>query len=415
MLYCTALGLVFSGYSCKKDAVSPHVASKAILQLNIARNNTIIEKNSRLKSVATDDFKVEIYNSSNQQVMFFERLVDIPSSIELDAGEYYVVSYSDNRQNAAFDNPNYFGQSDRFTLTGGETKTVYVQCYLANAKVTVVYSDNVKTNFNDYQVVVSRGDDSLLFLKDDTRSGYFEPGKLEVRASLQYSSLNGDIHTKVINGTIQTAVARKHYELYVDASIEQGSSLINVTVIDTMEKETIMITENTSAVVKKMADVLQGEILITEVMANPDKIADELGEWFEIYNNSTSNININGLYLVAGTKNMSVTFDYTILPGQYAFLCKDAQGGAGAINYYGSALTLVNTNGSISLYNSNQPGATLLCGMTYSTSPTGASLSLDPNKLTFTGANDPSSWCTSRQVYSTGDKGTPGVQNEACN
>jgi len=150
-------------------------------------------------------------------------------------------------------------------------------------------------------------------------------------------------------------------------------------------------------------------------MPNPDKVADELGEWIELYNNTTSNVNLNGLVVKVGTKSLTIPVDYTLQPGGYAFVCKDSQGGAGAIYYYGTALTLVNSNGSIQLYNSALSTAVLLSQVSYTTSPTGASLSLDPVNFSFTLASDIASWCTATEAYSTGDKGTPGTANPACN
>jgi hypothetical protein len=182
-----------------------------------------------------------------------------------------------------------------------------------------------------------------------------------------------------------------------------------------MSTETIIIAENTTTVTKTASQLVQGDLLISEIMPNPDKTTDDLGEWFEIYNNTNSAVNLNGLCIKSGTKTITLTIDATVAPGQYVFMCKDIQGGAGAIYYYGTALSLVNTSGNLQLYNSNKTGATLLSEMTYATSPTGASLSLDPSKLSFAAAQDPSSWCAAQAVYATGDKGTPGAQNQPCN
>lgn len=411
-LLCIAF--LCTSISCKKDKVeTPRETKKPSITLSVSSSDAIIDRTNRLKSTSSNTFKVDILSQNDEIVRSYENLQDVPSSIEIEPGEYYIIVYSNNKKAAAFDSPYYFGQSDYFTLGKGEQKSIAVLCNIISAKVTIVYSDNVKAHFSDYSVIVKRQTDSLVFIKDDTRAGYFEPGRLDVYAHFTYTSSDGSTKNKTVTGSIPMAMGRKHHELYIDASREQGNASLNVSVSDSLSKETYTISDKSSPT-KMLYQLSQGDILITEILPNPDKIADELGEWFEIFNNTPSIVNINGLYVKAGTKTLSITTDILIEPGQYAFLCKDVQGGEGAITYYGTALSLVNSTGSIQLYNSNQSDATLLSEMNYSSSPTGASLCLDPSKLTFAQAQDPSSWCTATNVFSTGDKGTPGAVNTTC-
>ncbi len=44
-----------------------------------------------------------------------------------------------------------------------------------------------------------------------------------------------------------------------------------------------------------LEDVQLGDLIITEIMNNPSAVGDSEGEWFEIYNNGSQDININGL------------------------------------------------------------------------------------------------------------------------
>jgi hypothetical protein len=46
--------------------------------------------------------------------------------------------------------------------------------------------------------------------------------------------------------------------------------------------------------------------------------------------------------------------------------------------------------------------------------PTGASMSLDPSKLTADLNDDGEAWCTSSSVFGDGDLGTPGAPNDGC-
>jgi hypothetical protein len=400
--------------SCKKENNNLPTKGKGTVSLQLSQNGTMVEANGNLKSANVNDFVVEIYDKNNVLLKSYAKLSDVPAKIELDKGEYYAVAYSTNSSKAAFDNPTYYGQSDHIVIVGGDQKSADVKCYISNAKVTVVYSDSVKTKFYDYSVKVFNLTDTLQYIKDDTREGFFKAGNLGIEAHLFFKKIDGTSEEKVLHGTISSAKAMKHYQLLIDASIVKGNSSISVTAIDSMSTEIVSISETpTVQATKTVSQLVAGDLLLTEVMADPDKVTDTYGEWFEIYNNATFPININGLIVKVGTKIYTVSISHEMQIGEYVFFGKDAQGGAGALVYYSSAISLVNSSGGIQLLSTD--GVTEIASMTYTTAPTGASLSLDPTKMTYTLAKDPSSWCTATQAYSTGDKGTPGTANSACN
>jgi hypothetical protein len=49
----------------------------------------------------------------------------------------------------------------------------------------------------------------------------------------------------------------------------------------------------TEVSVLDLEDVTLGALIITEIMKNPSAVGDSDGEWFEIYNNGSQDININ--------------------------------------------------------------------------------------------------------------------------
>ncbi len=396
--------------SCKKQENDILATEKGFISLNLNQNSTFIETSGKMKAVNVSDFVVEIYNQNNTLIYSYNKLSDVPSEIELDKGEYFVVAHSSGVMQTAFDNPYYYGQSNHFIIIGGDKKNISITCYIANVKITVVYSDSVKKAFTDYTVSVFNTSDTLTFVKDDTKSGYFKAGTLNLQAHLFCGA-----QEKILSGCITNAMAMKHYEIFVDASAFKGTSSLQVTAIDSVTKEVISLTETPTVVSKTMDELVAGNIIISEVLPDPAKTSDDVGEWFEIFNNTSFAINLNGITFKVGSKAYNYSGDKVLNAQSYGYFGKDIQGGAGAIAYYGAALSLVNTSGGIQVYNSNLSTAVLLSEMTYSSSTSGASLSLDPSKLTFDDAKQQSSWCTATQVFSTGDKGTPGLSNSACN
>ncbi|MCA9694411.1 MAG: lamin tail domain-containing protein [Myxococcales bacterium] len=161
-----------------------------------------------------------------------------------------------------------------------------------------------------------------------------------------------------------------------------------------------------------------GDLIITEVMADPDAAASETdGEWFEV--EVTRDVDLRGLEL---GKDDRVA--YTLTDGD---ACLRVSAGARLVfarnddPVQNGGLPQVDfTYGSLSLTNA---GATLqlgLAGVVLDAAPftaeTGASYKLAPTAIDATLNDDPMNWCTASdaEVYGAGDFGTPGGENPPC-
>ena len=126
----------------------------------------IRQVNGRSQAVATDDFKVEIRNANDEVYLAFDRLADMPASIQISPGTYYVHVESPNNTLPAFDNPKYSGLSEMFTINYEEEKQVSVTVSLSNCFISVIYSQEVADNFSEYYTVISNTEGSLTYVKD---------------------------------------------------------------------------------------------------------------------------------------------------------------------------------------------------------------------------------------------------------
>jgi len=67
----------------------------------------------------------------------------------------------------------------------------------------------------------------------------------------------------------------------------------------------------------------QGDLTISEFMAEPNSVANYVGEWIEIYNASGRNLNLNGLLVRGDTTEdtgFTVNTDVTVAAGEYVVL-----------------------------------------------------------------------------------------------
>ena len=167
-------------------------------------------------------------------------------------------------------------------------------------------------------------------------------------------------------------------------------------------------------------DLQTGAILVTEVMQNPAAVNDVDGEWFEIYNTTTSDINLVGLEISdLGSDSFLVGQTLIVEAESYVVLGNSddiATNGGITLDYdYGSQMTLGNSDDEILL--SNDLGIIDMVawdnGQTFP-DPSGASMNLDPTSYNEVDNDDGSNWCESTSALSSGDYGTPGLVNDSC-
>lgn len=102
---------------------------------------------------------------------------EMPSAVELPAGDYTVSVRSHNVAKSEWDNPYFTGTSEQFTVTAGEITTVTpVKCVFSSLKVTVKFGDKLREVMgDDVQVTVVANDEGkLTYTPSETRAGYFE-------------------------------------------------------------------------------------------------------------------------------------------------------------------------------------------------------------------------------------------------
>lgn len=161
-----------------------------------------------------------------------------------------------------------------------------------------------------------------------------------------------------------------------------------------------------------------GDIVITEIMQNPSAVGDTEGEWFEIFNASASDINLDGWTINSGEFHVIDNGGPLVISsGSYMVLGVNSDtftNGGVAVDYQYSSLFLGNSSDQLVL---TTPASLEIDrvewddGATFP-NPNGASMALaSPASDNSVGAN----WITSSTPYGDGDLGTPGAANPAPN
>ena len=159
-----------------------------------------------------------------------------------------------------------------------------------------------------------------------------------------------------------------------------------------------------------------GDIIISEMMINPSAVSDVSGEWFEIVNVGSQNININGCNISdAGTDYFLITGDFIIPPGEHIVLCSNgdylSNGGVPCdIEYTNFVLSNINDEIIISL------GSTVIDQVIYDNSWVfvGSSSQLSFSYYDYSSNDNLANWCQSVDLLPGGDFGSPGIVNDVC-
>jgi hypothetical protein len=161
-----------------------------------------------------------------------------------------------------------------------------------------------------------------------------------------------------------------------------------------------------------------GDLVISEIMHNPTVVPDYRGEWFEIYNNSGSDINLNGLQVAgSGSESFTVDEDIAISAGEYTILAARSYGNGLSVQIdyrysrsslkldQGDRIALLNSSITIDevIYNPN-------AGY-----PNDAGESLTLSILDDASNDLSTSWCSASSDMGSGDLGTPRSANDSCN
>ena len=160
------------------------------------------------------------------------------------------------------------------------------------------------------------------------------------------------------------------------------------------------------------------DIIIVEFIQDPVSVTDANGEWFEVFNTTGSDIDLNGWTISdSGTNSHTISGTVVVPSGGFAVLCVNSDtntNGGFVCDYEYSSFTLANGDDEIIL---TDPSATEVDRVEYDGGPNWP----DPSgaSVVFTAAasadnNDPNNWTTAstREASysgSAGDLGSPGT------
>jgi len=170
-----------------------------------------------------------------------------------------------------------------------------------------------------------------------------------------------------------------------------------------------------------------GDLLIVELMINPQATQDDVGEWFEIRNMTNKDLDLRGMiiteaeefdkHVINSCKPVMLKAGGVIAMGRTGDAAKN---GGYTPGYVYKNVTLSNLSDDLLLQSRDKDGKTVNIDHVnwdkewainlYS----GKALALDASQTTASGNDKRDNWCLAVEKMSGGDFGTPGVMNKVC-
>ena len=163
-----------------------------------------------------------------------------------------------------------------------------------------------------------------------------------------------------------------------------------------------------------LASIAPGDLIISEVMANPSAVSDADGEWFELHNLTGNSLDINGLTISDNGSNLHVIDNggsLIIDPFGYLVLGRNgnsALNGGITVDYVYNNFVLSNSEDEIIISSLSTEIVRLEYGAGFAVAGESQELS---GTVGF--PLDDSDYVSSISVYGVGDLGTPGSAGDS--
>jgi hypothetical protein len=155
------------------------------------------------------------------------------------------------------------------------------------------------------------------------------------------------------------------------------------------------------------------DLVINELMINPQRTYDSRGEWIELYNRGDESADLEGWTIGDEIYDDIVLPSIVVAPGEFVLLARNGDafrnGGLTADHVYGNGIILWNSDDLVVLRDPDgMPRDVVDYRNAGFTVPDGRSMALVDPALD---NGDGASWCASTTVMARGDLGSPGAAN----
>lgn len=239
-LYCLLAGVGLTLASCDEswDRGSDRQGRfNPIVELDRAPLGSKKQVTSRSGELTARHLSLELVTPTGE-ILKWNSIDDFDATAKFPVGNYTLNALYGDATAEGFETPYYYG-STNFTIRENESTPVSLTATLANAMVTVTYTEAFTSYFTEFStdLVTSRGK-TVTIADGELRQPYVTAGTVKVNANV---TKPGGAKASYLAATF-AAEARHHYHLTLDVNNGQvGNAQLVLTFDDSMENREVVI------------------------------------------------------------------------------------------------------------------------------------------------------------------------------
>lgn len=243
-LMASAIALTLGLGSCSDDSPWRGSSEEGGISLDLSTDGRVVRSTRADDSQSpvvpqTSAFGVKLEKSDGSFSKSWNSIDAFNREQSFAIGDYSLTAFYGDIDVEGFTAPYYKGTADVHVSPGAETQALVVAT-LANAMVSVRYTDEFIDNFPQYSAAVqTEGHDWVVFAQTETRPAYVAPS--EVKLNLTLTNDAGDKVT--IQPASFTAAARHHYivTIGVTGNAVSGNLALDVQFEEDVVAETVAV------------------------------------------------------------------------------------------------------------------------------------------------------------------------------
>ena len=266
------------------------------LQATVMEDTENVESETRAEGVDINNFNVVITNKAGEPVTSFKYGERPADSIALEAGVYNVAMTSAAMTGADWEAPVYSGNVEVVITRKQTTNVDTLVCKLANIKVSVAYSADIKDQLDaeHTKMTVELGTSALEYAFAEERAGYFAPiaaeNTLKLTFNCRYKGETKDITmTNEIKG-VKAAQWRKINVVVQHAA--DGTATIGIVCDTWTYDEEVTFDTSVSMFEEVIPDDTDAPVIVWEGH-NLEEAFELTDDMFDANDNFMSNINLD--------------------------------------------------------------------------------------------------------------------------
>lgn len=194
--------LVLATASCDGNWTPPSAGEGTLSLASMEVRNDdavkLIKNDQSRAAVNINDYKVYISKKGEETPLYTYKYSEIPEILTLNVGEYTVDVKSHDVQKAEWERPYFLGSKDIKIESGKITDAGEIVCKFSSIKVTIDYTQELRSMLSEATVNVLVNDEGELdYVLGENKAGYFE--------ALEGSSTIIVTFNGVVNGTPLTS------------------------------------------------------------------------------------------------------------------------------------------------------------------------------------------------------------------